>query len=143
GGFPATRLHSNAVQTPGGECMGNPREAGMSILRVDGLGKSFGGLKVTDDVSLKLERGERLAIIGPNGAGKTTLVNQISGFLQSDRGSIHLHDEDITRWPGHKRVNRGLVRTFQISKLAPEIPAIEQVALAIHQREGSIGAMWR
>lgn len=115
----------------------------MSLLQVQSLSKSFGGLKVTDSVSLTLDRGERLALIGPNGAGKTTLVNQISGFLEADSGSIHLDGDDITQWPGHRRVRQGLVRTFQISKLAPALPAIEQVALAIHQRDGSINNMWR
>lgn len=115
----------------------------MSMLKVQGLSKSFGGLKVTNDVSMSLEAGERLAIIGPNGAGKTTLVNQISGFLGSDGGAIHLDGADITQWPGYKRVRHGLVRTFQISKLAPTLTAIDQVALAIHQRDGSINNMWR
>lgn len=115
----------------------------MSLLRVENLGKSFGGLHVTNDVSLTLGSGERLALIGPNGAGKTTLVNQISGFLRSDRGRIFLHGADITAWPGYRRVGSGLVRTFQISKLAPEIRAIDQLALAIHQREGSVSNMWR
>jgi len=115
----------------------------MSMLRVEKLSKSFGGLKVTDNVSLSLGAGERLALIGPNGAGKTTLVNQISGFLGADAGAIHLQDDDVTRWPAHRRVRHGLVRTFQISKLALTLPAIDQVALAIHQRDGSINNMWR
>jgi len=115
----------------------------MTVLRVENLSKSFGGLKVTDDVSLALSAGERLAVIGPNGAGKTTLVNQISGFLGADRGRIFLNDADVTGWPGHRRVSHGLVRTFQISKLAPDIPVLDQVALAIHQRDGSIRNMWR
>jgi len=115
----------------------------MSILQVDKLNKAFGGLKVTSDVSLSLSKGERLALIGPNGAGKTTLVNQIAGFLQSDQGTITLNGQDITRWPAHRRVQNGLVRTFQISKLAPGLPAVEQVAMAIHQREGSLKNMWR
>ena len=115
----------------------------MSMLRVEGLSKSFGGLKVTNDVSLSLEAGERLALIGPNGAGKTTLVNQISGFLGADAGAIHLQGQNVTHWPAHRRVRHGLVRTFQISKLAPALPAIDQVALAIHQRDGSINNMWR
>lgn len=115
----------------------------MSLLRVENLGKSFGGLHVTNDVSLSLQAGERLALIGPNGAGKTTLVNQISGFLTSDRGHIYLNGRDITLWPSYRRVNSGLVRTFQITKLAPEIPVIDQISLAIHQREGTVGNMWR
>lgn len=115
----------------------------MTVLRVENLGKAFGGLRVTNDVSLSLSAGERLALIGPNGAGKTTLVNQIAGFLHPDSGAIYLHDRPVTMWPAHARVKAGLVRTFQISKLAPALPALEQVVMAIHQREGSLGHMWR
>ncbi|HWK60261.1 MAG TPA: ABC transporter ATP-binding protein [Eoetvoesiella sp.] len=115
----------------------------MSILRVEHLSKAYGGLKVTDDVSFTLKPGERLAIIGPNGAGKTTLVSQIAGALQSDGGRIFMADDNVTSWPGYRRVGHGLVRTFQISKLAPDIPVLDQLALAIHQRDGSIGNMWR
>ena len=113
------------------------------MLHVENLSKSFGGLKVTQNVSLSLQAGERLALIGPNGAGKTTLVNQISGFLEADSGTIRLHDQDVSRWPAHRRVQHGLVRTFQISKLAPALQVIDQLALAIHQRERSISNMWR
>lgn len=115
----------------------------MTLLKVEHLKKSFGGLKVTDDVSFSLSAGERLAIIGPNGAGKTTLVNQVGGVLHADEGRVLLNDTDVTSWPSYKRVAHGLVRTFQISKLAPDMPVIDQVALAIHQRDGSIGQMWR
>jgi len=115
----------------------------MSLLKIESLRKSYGGLKVTDDVSFALSEGERMAIIGPNGAGKTTLISQVAGALSSDSGRIFLGGEDITAWPGHRRVGQGLVRTFQISKLAPDIPVIDQLALAIHQRDGSIRNMWR
>lgn len=115
----------------------------MTVLHVEHLNKAFGGLTVTDDVTFALNAGERLAIIGPNGAGKTTLVNQIGGVLRSDSGRVHLNGVDVTEWPSHRRVGHGLIRTFQISRLAPDIDAIDQVALAIHQRDGSIGHMWR
>jgi len=117
--------------------------ASAPVLQVTNLSKSFGGLQVTRDVSLSVHAGQRLALIGPNGAGKTTLVNQISGFLTADSGRISLHGQDITHWPGYWRVRHGLVRTFQISQLAADLPAIEQLALAIHQRQGSISRMWR
>ena len=115
----------------------------MSLLVVEHLRKAFGGLKVTDDVSFTLSAAERLAIIGPNGAGKTTLVNQVGGVLHSDHGRVLLDGTDVTNWPSYKRVAHGLVRTFQISKLAPDMAVIDQLALAIHQRNGSIGQMWR
>src|SRR5690606_17654531 len=86
------------------------------VLRTQGLVKRFGGIAATDDVSLTLQRGARHALIGPNGAGKTTLVNLLTGVLQPTAGRIELQGEDITRLAMHKRVHRGLVRTFQINQ---------------------------
>ena len=68
----------------------------MSALAVNKLCKAFGGLRVTTDVNLNVEPGERRLIIGPNGAGKTTLFNLITGELTPDSGSIHLFGQDIT-----------------------------------------------
>ena len=75
----------------------------MTALAVNRLCKSFGGLRVTADVNLNVEPGERRLIIGPNGAGKTTLFNLITGELAPDSGSIALFDRDITRVPSHRR----------------------------------------
>ena len=73
------------------------------VLRLESLQKNFGGLRVTDDVTLDILPGEMHAIIGPNGAGKTTLINQISGVLSSDAGHIVFNGRDITRLPLHAR----------------------------------------
>ncbi len=91
----------------------------MSALKVDALSKSFGGLRVTADVSLTVEPGERRLIIGPNGAGKTTLFNLITGELTPDSGSILLFDHDITRIPSRRRAHLGMARTYQIITLFP------------------------
>src|SRR5207245_5819196 len=77
-------------------------------------GKSFGGLRVTSDVSLAVEPGERRLIIGPNGAGKTTLFNLITGELRPDSGSVALFDRDITRVPSRRRFHLGIARTYQL-----------------------------
>lgn len=113
------------------------------LLETRQLRKSFGGLHVTRDVNLSLHRGDKVGLIGPNGAGKTTLINLITGVLAPSAGSVHLGGEDVSRLSQAQRVKRGLVRTFQITQLAPTLPVRQQVEMAIHEREGSIGQLWR
>jgi branched-chain amino acid transport system ATP-binding protein len=86
-------------------------------LEVIGLNKAFGGLKVTQGVSLSIRPGERRLIIGPNGAGKTTLFDQISGDLRPSSGQIKLFGEDVTTFASYARAHRGLSRTYQIITL--------------------------
>ena len=112
-------------------------------LATRGLNKSFGSLIVARDVELSLPRGVRYALIGPNGAGKTTLINLMTGLLQPDGGRILLGDEDITRLPPEGRVERGLVRTFQINALFPHLNPLESVALAVCERRGVAATWWR
>jgi branched-chain amino acid transport system ATP-binding protein len=108
-----------------------------AILTLDRLSKNFGGLRVTDDVSLTVEPGEVHAIIGPNGAGKTTLINQIAGVLQPDGGRILLDGTDVTGLPVAARARAGLARSFQITSILPGFSALENVALAVQARAGS------
>jgi branched-chain amino acid transport system ATP-binding protein len=103
----------------------------MSALTVNALSKSFGGLRVTRDVSLDVKPGERRLIIGPNGAGKTTLFNLITGELTPDSGSIALFDQDITRMPSRRRPHMGMARTYQIITLFPHDTIIHNVSLAL------------
>ncbi|HYA04676.1 MAG TPA: ATP-binding cassette domain-containing protein, partial [Xanthobacteraceae bacterium] len=84
----------------------------MTALVVNNLSKSFGGLRVTTDVNLKVDAGERRLIIGPNGAGKTTLFNLITGEIAPDNGSVELFGRDITRMPSRKRTHLGMARTY-------------------------------
>jgi branched-chain amino acid transport system ATP-binding protein len=95
----------------------------------------FGGLVVLDGVSLALQPGDRHAVIGPNGAGKTTLVNLVTGSLRPQRGRILFAGEDVTRLKPHRRARLGLVRTFQITSLFASFSALENVALAVAERE--------
>ena len=81
------------------------------------LDKSFGGLPAVSAVSLEVQPGERRLIIGPNGAGKTTLFNLITGDLRPDGGAIRLFGEEVQRLPTHRRVHRGMARTYQIITL--------------------------
>ncbi len=107
------------------------------ILELQHLRKTYGALVVTDDVSLAVPPGELHAVIGPNGAGKTTLIHQISGLASSNAGRILFDGEDITRLPIHRRVQRGLARSFQITSILPGFSALENVALAVQARSGS------
>jgi branched-chain amino acid transport system ATP-binding protein len=106
-------------------------------LRLEKLRKRFGGLLVTDDVTIDVMPGELHAIIGPNGAGKTTLINQISGLLASDAGRIWFAGRDITRLPVHLRAGFGLARSFQVTSILSGFSVLENVALAVQSRCGS------
>ncbi len=106
------------------------------LFRVEGLSKSFGGLAVSRNISLSLPAGERLALIGPNGAGKTTFVNLVTGQLKPSAGRVLLNGEDVTRLGAVQRVRKGLVRTFQVTRLFSEMTPEEHVTLTVLQREG-------
>ena len=109
----------------------------MSALTIRNLNKSFGALKVTDDVSLDIASGKLHAIIGPNGAGKTTLIHQLSGGLAPDSGAV-LHDGlDITRLSMAARARRGIARSFQITSILARFTVLENAALAVQSRSGS------
>jgi branched-chain amino acid transport system ATP-binding protein len=107
------------------------------LLALRGLHKRFGGLVVTDNVTLSVQPGEVHAIIGPNGAGKTTLMHQISGALAPDSGSVRIAGHDVTRWRLPARVRLGLARTFQITSIIPGFTVLENAALAAQARGGS------
>ena len=108
-----------------------------AVLRLENLRKRFGGLVVTDNVTLDVLAGELHAVIGPNGAGKTTLINQISGLLACDAGRISFGGHDITHLPAHARAGLGLARSFQVSSVLPGFSALENVALAVQAHTGS------
>jgi len=99
-------------------------------LVLEHLSRHFGGLKAVDDVSLTIQSGTRHALIGPNGAGKTTLFNVISGELAASQGRISLFGEDVTRLAPHQRAARGVARTFQTTKLFPDLTVDENMLLA-------------
>jgi branched-chain amino acid transport system ATP-binding protein len=114
-----------------------------ATLDVQGFNKAFGALPVTRDVSLTLERGARRALIGPNGAGKTTLVNLITGVLQPSSGKVLLDGVDITNTGQAERARRGLARTFQINQLFRGLSVLENVGMAISERDGHANNLWR
>jgi branched-chain amino acid transport system ATP-binding protein len=113
-----------------------------AVFEVERLTRSFGGLKVTQSVSLALSPGDRVALIGPNGAGKTTFVNLVTGRLKPDSGVVRLAGEDMAGASPMQRVQRGLVRSFQVTRLFPEMTPREHLALAVLQRQGRSGRMF-
>ena len=112
------------------------------VLSTKALNKKFGSLVVANNIDLALPRGARYALIGPNGAGKTTLINLLTGMLRPDSGHIYLGGDDITSLAPDTRVKRGLVRTFQINTLFPNLSALESVTLAVLERRGDANN-WR
>ena len=108
-----------------------------ALLSLRNLRKRFGGLAVTDDVTLNVAPGEIHAVIGPNGAGKTTLINEISGVLPLDSGQILFEGRDITALSMPRRARLGLARSFQITSVIPAFTALENVALAVQAGAGS------
>jgi len=113
------------------------------VLATQALHKRFGGIVATDGVSIALPRGARYALIGPNGAGKTTLVNLLTGVLTPSSGRILLEGHDITRLPAHRRVRRGLVRTFQIGQLFDTLTPLVTLELVLAQRDRAGLSMWK
>jgi branched-chain amino acid transport system ATP-binding protein len=113
------------------------------LLDVRGLEKRFGALVATDRVDLQVQRGEVHALIGPNGAGKTTFVAQLGGQLAPDHGRIVFDGVDITALAPHQRARRGLVRSFQITRLFKSATVLDNVALAVQAASGSSFRAWR
>jgi branched-chain amino acid transport system ATP-binding protein len=111
----------------------------MNAIETVQLRKSFGALVVADAIDFSMEEGARHALIGPNGAGKTSFVNLVSGALQPNSGRITLTGEDVTELRQAQRVKRGLVRTFQINTLFRRLSVLENVTLAIAERDGVAG----
>jgi branched-chain amino acid transport system ATP-binding protein len=112
-------------------------------LEVVNLKKAFGGLTVTQNVSLAIGPGERRLIIGPNGAGKTTLFNQISGDMRPNAGLIRLFGTDITQLPPYRRAHLGLSRTYQIITLFGGDTLEHNVTLGLLGLRSARWQMWR
>jgi branched-chain amino acid transport system ATP-binding protein len=109
----------------------------MTALQVKSLSKSFGGLRVLNNVSFTVEPGEKLALIGPNGAGKTTLINVIGGQLSASSGNVDLGGKEITRLAPNKRLHLGLGRSYQVNNLFFELSVLDNMLLALHGAEKS------
>jgi branched-chain amino acid transport system ATP-binding protein len=112
-------------------------------LEIIHLNKAFGGLPVTQDISLSIRPGERRLIIGPNGAGKTTLFNQVTGDLKPNSGQIKLFGIDVSGLAPHRRAHAGLSRTYQIITLFAHDTLEHNVSLALLGLRRTRWQMWR
>jgi branched-chain amino acid transport system ATP-binding protein len=112
-------------------------------LEIVHLNKAFGGLPVTQNVSLAIRPGERRLIIGPNGAGKTTLFNQVTGDLRPNSGQIRLFGSDVTQLAPYKRAHFGLSRTYQIITLFAHDTLEHNVTLGLLGLRPARWQMWR
>jgi branched-chain amino acid transport system ATP-binding protein len=110
-----------------------------AVVELRGVSKSFGSLRVIDNLYLRVEEGEALGVVGPNGAGKTTMLNLIAGSLRPDAGEILFRGRDITRTPAHRLSAMGVARTFQIPRPFGGMTAFENVLVGAshrHRRSG-------
>jgi branched-chain amino acid transport system ATP-binding protein len=112
--------------------------AGRAVLRVEGVGMRFGGLKALDDVSFDVEPGTILGLIGPNGSGKTTMMNVVSGVYKPTAGRVLYGDKRIADVPTHAVCHLGIARTFQVVKPFASLTVRENVAVgAMYGRLGA------
>src|SRR5450432_3864577 len=99
-------------------------------LELEGVGRQFGALVALADVNLRVGAGERRAVLGSKGAGKTTLFNAVTGDFPPSSGRIRFFGEDVTNFPVHERIRRGLRRTYQISQLFAGLTVIDSIFVA-------------
>ncbi|MFT4095960.1 MAG: ABC transporter ATP-binding protein [Rhodoblastus sp.] len=115
----------------------------MSLLSIERLSKSFGGVHAVADVTFSLEAGEMLAIIGPNGAGKSTCFNMINGQLRPDGGRVLFKGRDILGLAPHAIWRLGVGRTFQVAATFPSMSVLENVQLATLSHKRELIRFWR
>ena len=114
----------------------------MSLLHVENLGKSFGGVKAVDGINFQLQAGELLALIGPNGAGKSTTFNMVNGQLRADRGSIRLDGTELVGLQPRQIWRLGVGRTFQIAATFSSLTVVENVQMALLSQDRKLFSMW-
>jgi branched-chain amino acid transport system ATP-binding protein len=102
-----------------------------ALLRVEGLGKRFGGFVALDSVDLDVQRGERLGLIGPNGSGKSTLVNCICGTLRNENGRVRFGEAVLDGLSAHQRTRLGLARSFQLPRPFGSLSLVENIRVPI------------
>ncbi|PRY97955.1 amino acid/amide ABC transporter ATP-binding protein 1 (HAAT family) [Jezberella montanilacus] len=114
----------------------------MSLLKVVGLGKSFGGVKAVDGIDFELQAGQLLALIGPNGAGKSTTFNMINGQIRADRGSVSLDGTELVGLPPRQIWRQGVGRTFQIAETFSSLTVVENIQMALLSHQKKIFTFW-
>jgi len=109
------------------------------FLKIEGIAKRFGDFAAINGVTLTLPADRLTAIIGPNGAGKTTLINLATGALFPDSGTIHFKGEAITRLAIHRRIHKGLSRSFQIMNIFARLSVLQNILVPVLSRRGRAG----
>lgn len=102
----------------------------MPCLKVDGVQKSFGGIKALDGASFSIEPGELVGLIGPNGSGKTTMLNILSGHLAPDAGEVALEDKPVAALSPEVLARLGVMRMFQLTRIFPRMSALDNLMVA-------------
>ena len=113
------------------------------MLKIEGLGRRYGGVRALHEVSFEVERGTICGLIGPNGAGKTTLINIVSGLLRPTTGNVRLGEQDLTSVPPHRVAAAGVARTFQNIRLFGDLSVLENVLVGrhLHCRDSLVEAL--
>ncbi len=141
-----TAEHQRPYALMAGEGAGRERRHGADMtiaLQAKGLTKEFKGFVAVNDVDLSVEKGTIHALIGPNGAGKTTCFNLLTKFLQPTRGTIVYEGRDITRLKPAEIARLGMVRSFQISAIFPDLSVLQNVRVALQRSRGESYDFWR
>ncbi|MGD9803564.1 MAG: ATP-binding cassette domain-containing protein [Hyphomicrobiaceae bacterium] len=128
-GAPAPTVQPAVFQPQHDARRAAPRADSPVLLDVQGLSKSFGGLKAVQDVSFAVKQGEILGIIGPNGAGKTTLFNLLNGITRPDKGSVSFEGQSIFGMPANAICHKGIGRTFQVVRPFPRLTVLQNVVV--------------
>ncbi|MEN3308463.1 MAG: branched-chain amino acid transport system ATP-binding protein [Micromonosporaceae bacterium] len=106
----------------------------MSLLRVDGLSRRFGGLRANQDISFAVAEGSVVGLIGPNGAGKSTLFAMIAGADRPTSGHLHFAGREVTGWSAREAVRAGVARTFQLMRVFGSMSVLDNLVVAAHVR---------
>ena len=114
----------------------------MNIIEVNNVSKSYGGVKANVDITMAVKQGSITGIIGPNGCGKTTLFNSIVGYHPIDNGSIQFDGEEISKLRVGDIARRGLLRTFQQTRIYSKMNCVENMQISISHRQGSMGNLF-
>lgn len=114
-----------------------------AALTIEEISKSFGGLQALRDCSLSVEEGAIDGLIGPNGSGKTTLFNVVTGFLKGERGSVRFRGQAITGASPDHVFDLGLARTFQVTRVFPDLTVLENMLVATQQEHGWLRSVVR
>lgn len=136
------RRRERPLQTPDTEGMKaavaerQMRGTEKALVEIDGARKSFGGLVALDDLTLEIEPGTIHSVIGPNGAGKTTLINVLSGFYKADGGKFLFAGVAVNGYSAHRMAAQGVARTFQATRLFPQLTVLENVMVGLHRHLG-------